>query len=205
MSRLGYVLATALLAEAFAGLFGLAAWMPPRPRLVWNASASAPTGLYRIQSQDRPRVGDLIVITPPSRTADLMARRRYLPAGLPLLKHVAALAGARVCRRGLAVTIDGRRTALARARDRAGRALPVWRGCRRIPSGAIFVLNDAPDSFDSRYFGALPARNLLGTAHPLLTRDGPSERLRWHGLAAARWAQTAPCLNSKRRGDGACK
>ena len=36
-----------------------------------------------------------------------MAARGYVPRGVPLLKPVAAVAGARVCRSGLAVTIDG--------------------------------------------------------------------------------------------------
>ena len=61
-----------------------------------------------------------------------------------------------------------------------GRPLPAWRGCRTLRRGDIFLLNpSAPDSFDGRYFGALPASALLGRATPILTRDAPDKPLRW--------------------------
>src|SRR3546814_1910708 len=41
---------------------------------------------------------------------------------------------------------------IARARDRAGRPLPAWFGCRKLRSGELFTMNPAaPDSFDGRY------------------------------------------------------
>ena len=56
----------------------------------------------------------------------------YLPRGVPLLKHVAALAGQTVCRIGRSVTVDAIEMGDARERDGRGRALPVWEGCRVI-------------------------------------------------------------------------
>ncbi len=35
------------------------------PRLIWNASASVPIGLYRVQSDARPELTDLVVVRPP--------------------------------------------------------------------------------------------------------------------------------------------
>ena len=64
-----------------------------------------------------PRVGDLVVVTPPEPLASFLADRGYLPRGVPLVKHVAALAGQSVCRNGLTVSVDavdGRRSARAR-------------------------------------------------------------------------------------------
>ena len=69
--------------------------------------------------------------------------------------------------------------AVAKLQDRMGRALPVWRGCHQVGAGEIFLLNPAPDSLDGRYFGVLPAAGLIGTAHPVLTRNAPGEPLRW--------------------------
>ncbi len=183
MSRFGYVLATALGAELFIGLFVTDAIVGPRPRLIWNASASAPTGLYALHAVDTPAVGDLVAAMPPQRLANWMAERRYLPRGVPLLKHVAAKAGQRVCRRRDSIRIDGRSVATALERDSHGRPLPVWHGCRILGHSELFLLNPAvPDSLDSRYFGPLPVSAVLGRATPLLTRDAPGTPLTWRGL-----------------------
>lgn len=175
---------TAFAAAGFAGLFGAVAMLEPQPRLVWNASASVPLGLYRIDVGTAPGVGDLVLIEPPAPLARLLAERGYVPRGVPLLKHVAAAEGALVCRSGVFVTVDGRFAARARAADRLGRALPRWLGCRRLARGEYLLLGSAPDSFDGRYFGALRAENLIGTAHPLLTRDAPGAPLRWRPAAS---------------------
>jgi len=171
--------ATAATASLFGALFLAVAWAKPAPRLLWNASASVPIGLYRIDADAAPRVGDLVAIDPPPALAGLLAARGYLPRGLPLLKRVAALPGALVCRSGTFVTVDGIGAARALARDRANRPLPVWTGCRTVSRGEFFLLNAAPDSLDGRYFGPLPSAGLIGTAHPLLTRSTASTPLRW--------------------------
>ncbi len=182
MTRFGYVIITVLAAELFAALFVAVAIIDPRPRLLWNASASAPLGLYRIAQDHRPPVGALVAATPPVLLGRWMAGRGYLPGGLPLLKYVAARAGQQVCRRGAVVRIDGRQAALALSADRMGRPLPVWRGCRVLKSGEIFLLNrTVPDSLDGRYFGPLPTSVLLGRAIPILTRKTPKASLTWQG------------------------
>lgn len=177
--------ATGLAAGLSAGLFLAAAWHPPHARLVWNASASAPIGLYRIAPAEHLSPGDLVAIQPPPALARYLAERRYLPLSVPMLKHVAALPGARICRRGARVSIDGARVALALRRDRRGRSLPVWHGCRVLQAGDLFLLNPATDSMDSRYFGPIPASGLVGRAIPLLTRDTATTPLRWRGWGAA--------------------
>ena len=123
-----YLSATVATASLFGGLFAAVAWLPPAPRLLWNVSASAPIGLYRIDPGSTPRAGDLVVLQPPAPLSRWLAERHYLPAGIPLLKRVAALPGARICRSGVFVTIDGRAAARAMARDRFGRPLAVCLG-----------------------------------------------------------------------------
>ena len=54
--------------------------------------------------------------------------------------------------------------ARARLRDASARPLPFWQGCRVLQPGEIFVLARDPDTFDSRYFGALPASSVVGRA-----------------------------------------
>ena len=58
----------------------------------------------------------------------------------------------------------------ARERDRRGRPLPVWQGCREVPQGELFLMNwDEPASLDGRYFGPLPITAVVGRAVPLWT------------------------------------
>jgi conjugative transfer signal peptidase TraF len=144
------------------------------PVVIWNASASVPTGLYHVQPVDHLEVTDLVVVTPPEPVARFLAERNYLPRGVPLLKRVLALPGQTVCRNHLAVMIDGIVMSFARERDRRGRSLPDWQGCRMIAEGEVFLMNwQATDSLDGRYFGPLPGTSILGRAVPLWTFEEP--------------------------------
>jgi len=175
MTRRRYVMATAIAASTFAAAFVAIAVADPFPRVIWNASASAPIGLYRIHADSDPAIGTLVAVTPPERLARWLSTRGYLPEGVPLLKHVAAKTGQRICRKGDVVSVEGHPVASARARDGRGRPLPVWRGCRRLEPGQIFLLNPSvPDSLDGRYFGPLPASAVIGRATPLHLRE-PSQ------------------------------
>ncbi|WP_031304208.1 S26 family signal peptidase [Sphingobium quisquiliarum] len=175
MRRQHYLMATVFAATTFAGLSAVVAIVAPPPLAIWNASASAPIGLYRIHPDRDPPIGALVAIAPPERLSRWLSARGYLPEGVPLLKHVAAKAGQRVCRIGAVVSVDVRRVAIARARDGQGRPLPVWQGCRTLQPGELLLLNPAhPDSLDGRYFGPLPASAVIGRATPLWLR-APSQ------------------------------
>ena len=144
------------------------------PRLIWNASASVPVGLYAVLPTSSPQLGDLVLVEPPEDLAGYLARRGYLPRGVPMLKRVAALPGQTICRTRAIVRIDGKAVAAARAEDRDGRPLPSWSGCDRLRHDQIFLLNaDAPDSLDGRYFGPLPVSALRGRAVAIGTPAAP--------------------------------
>ncbi|WP_238147013.1 S26 family signal peptidase [Rhizorhabdus dicambivorans] len=144
--------------------------LPPQPRLVWNASASAPIGLYLIVPDALPDVGEMVIAQVPERVRRLAARRGYIPAGAPLVKRVVAVAGDRVCAHGHSISINDRWTASRRATDGAGRPMPWWNGCYTLGAGAIVLLMDNPGSFDGRYFGPTRARDVIGRAHQLSAR-----------------------------------
>jgi conjugative transfer signal peptidase TraF len=155
-----------------AGIVALTAFVDPPPKLVWNASASVPVGLYAVRPVERLAVTELVVVRPPEPLAAFLADGGYLGYGAPLLKRVAALPGQTVCRVGAEVRVEGVTWATARERDRLGRRLPAWSGCRRLRDGEVFLLNrDEPDSLDGRYFGPLPHSAVLGRAHPLWTYE----------------------------------
>lgn len=149
---------------------GLTIAVPPRPWLLWNASASAPLGLYRITAPGTPAPGDLVAVWLPAAARDLATRRRYLPHNVPALKRVAAVTGTRICAQGSTLLIAGRAVAKRLATDRQSRPLPRWHGCQTLRSSELLLLNPASaTSFDGRYFGASRTRDVIGKAQPLWT------------------------------------
>src|SRR3546814_1519836 len=76
--------------------------------LVWNASASAPIGLYSVSPGVPADPGDMVIARVPQLWRDLAARRHYLPANVPLVKRVAAAAGDDVCGLGQIGRASGR-------------------------------------------------------------------------------------------------
>jgi conjugative transfer signal peptidase TraF len=144
----------------------------PVPRYIWNASRSVPIGLYRLHPTGRVAVSQLVAVQSPEPLATFLADRRYLPRGIPLLKRVLALPGQAVCRDQLAISVDNIEMGAAREHDRSGRTLPIWQGCHVVADGEVFLMNwRSADSFDGRYFGALPASAIIGTAEPLWTGE----------------------------------
>jgi type IV secretory pathway protease TraF len=119
----------------------------------------------------------MVVVRLPRAARMLADRRRYLPWRVPAVKRVAASAGARVCARGAAILIDGRRIATRLAADRRGRPLPWWRGCRTLGTGEIFLLmRERRDSFDGRYFGPSARAEVIGRATLLWSPGGKAAR-----------------------------
>ena len=168
MTRFGWIMTTYLAALTV----GVSALFHPAPKLLWNASASVPIGLYAVHRAGALHVGELLVITPPEPLASFLGHRRYLPKGVPLLKRVVALPGQTVCRIQRTIFVDGAAIGDALGRDHLGRPLPVWQGCRLIATGQVFLMNrQSPDSLDGRYFGPLPTTTIVGRADPLWTHE----------------------------------
>ncbi|MBW4706412.1 S26 family signal peptidase [Roseobacter sp. YSTF-M11] len=162
-----------LIGSAGIALIALSAFVRANPILIWNASSSVPIGFYAVQPLDTPNTGDLVVLEPPSALSDWLLERGYIRPDVPLIKHVAALPGQRVCRVGGAITVDGATVTTAKDRDRFDRPMPVWQGCHRLTDDQIFFLNpDTEASLDGRYFGPLPRDTIIGRAVPIWTREG---------------------------------
>jgi conjugative transfer signal peptidase TraF len=168
MTRFGWTMTT-----CFAVLFvGASGPFSSVPKLIWNASASVPIGLYLVKPADALHIGDLVVVTPPEAVASFLAERGYLAIGVPLLKRVRALPGQTVCRTGRTITVDGTTLGDALDRDRLGRVLPDWQGCRIVANSEVFLMNwQSTNSFDGRYFGPLSISTIVGFAVPLWTKE----------------------------------
>ena len=168
MTRFGWVMATYVAALGVTA----SAFVRPHPWFIWNASPSAPVGLYAVHPARVLSVTELVVVRPPEDLAQFLADRRYLPTGVPMLKRVLALPGQSVCRSGHTITVDGVAMGDALDRDSRSRTLPVWQGCQRIPDGQVFLMNwQSKDSLDGRYFGLLSRTTIVGRADPLWTQE----------------------------------
>lgn len=149
------------------GLIGLATLARPAPWLVWNASASAPIGLYRVLP-GTPIRGDLVLVRTPDSVRQLAAERGYLPQNVPLVKRVAAQGGDVVCAADDVISVNGRVVAERLARDRLGRPLPAWTGCQTLgPDDVFLLMEDVTGSFDGRYFGSVHRAAIIGRLAPL--------------------------------------
>ena len=140
--------------------------------VVFNDSASVPLGFW--WRADGPptvlRAGMVIGFRPPA------AGRAYVAAHMPeylhdelILKYVAATAGDRICRTaGGAFSVNGRVLGSAARADQHGNPLPTWQGCVTLPAGSVAVFsNRIPNSYDSRYYGAVPAGDIKAVYRPL--------------------------------------
>jgi len=158
-----------VLAFASIGLVGYSAVAKSFPMIIWNASASVPVGLYRA-AFDAPMRDDFVLVMLPNAMATLADGRGYLPTRVPLVKRIAAISGDKACALHGLILINGKAFARQLETDRSGRLLPHWKDCRRLGQGEYFLLGDAPDSFDSRYFGPVKSDRLIGRLVPLWTK-----------------------------------
>ncbi len=181
-SRLRVRLVLAGLSACGFAALAWASFVQPLPRLIYNPSDSVAVGWYRVDpihqhagSLPRPlSVGSIVLTTLPPDAAALAAQRGYLPARVPLLKRVGAVAPQHVCVFDALVWIDGVPVAAVWPADRLGRPLPSWPQCRQLRPGELFLLSAAnPASFDSRYFGPVSASAVIGVAHPIWLESRP--------------------------------
>jgi conjugative transfer signal peptidase TraF len=139
--------------------------------VLYNHSPSIPRGFYlRV---DRPIERAAIVTVRAADVAPEEARRRKFDGPRDrFIKRVAGVSGDVVCASGDHIDINGRRVAERAQRDSEGRTLPRWKGCRMLAAQDVFLLGDAANSFDGRYFGVVGSVRIEGVWRPLRFRCG---------------------------------
>lgn len=151
-----------------AGAAALEIAAPPTPRLIYNKSDSAPIGWYRIDPGGRIEKAALVAAFPPDDARKFADSRGYLPAHVPLIKTVWATAGDEICAENGVASVAGKRDLIAQKTDSAGREMPSLEGCFTLAEDEVFLVSTLTNvSFDSRYFGPVRTKNILGTAHYL--------------------------------------
>ncbi len=150
-----------------------------------NLTGSMPVGIY-ITARGGPTRGSIVLVCLPPAVAESARERGYLPGGgscpghvVPVGKPVLGLPGDTVVVSAAGLLVNGEIVLNSKplTSDHWGRLLP------RMPAGRYFVgpgelwlVSDySPFSFDSRYFGAIKARDVRGHVRALWTDPVLSE------------------------------
>jgi conjugative transfer signal peptidase TraF len=163
-------------------------------RIVTTNSA-APAGIYQLEKigalapmtwdepglpvVTEPRRGELVMACLPVAIAAWAMRRHYLgggscPAGAePVVKILGAVQGDALVVEGDFVAVNDVRFPHSQTApvDSQGRPLPhaAW-GARHVADGEVWLFGfNNPRSWDGRYFGPIPALNILGILQPVVT------------------------------------
>ena len=159
-----------------AALLGIAVSLAHAAGWRINHTASLPPGLWRVRPVTGPiSAGQIVSFCPPDREPFRMARQRgYLGTGAcpggyePLLKPVVAVTGDRIAITTGSIAVNGRPIANSATvfHDRQGREMPrLGPGTFTVGAGELWLISDYnAASFDSRYFGPVAFRQVLGIA-----------------------------------------
>jgi conjugative transfer signal peptidase TraF len=140
--------------------------------VLWNVSPSEPPGVY-VRTGDAPARERIIAFRVPPAAFPYADRHLATLHRRPVLKAIAAVSGDTVCTTSGSLAINGRRVAPIQTLDNEGARLPRWRGCGVLPKGEVFVFSDRiPNSFDSRYYGPVAARNIVGVYRRVIALPG---------------------------------
>jgi len=136
---------------------------PPTPKLIYNKTNSAPIGWYAVEEKRPLQRDDLVAAFAPQTARNFAEARGYLPNHVPLIKTVWATGGERVCHDGQWVRVPNRPDISVLGQDGLGRALPVLSGCYILKADEVFLVSiSVSNSWDSRYFGAVSEKLVIG-------------------------------------------
>ncbi len=136
---------------------------PPKPKLLYNPSASAPIGWYKLESKSPLKIGDQVAAYAPDWARKLADERRYLPYEYPMIKTIWASSGTQICTKNNLVSVPNYPVITSLPQDSLGRNMPKLSGCFTLKADEYFLVSpDVQAGFDSRYFGAVRRENILG-------------------------------------------
>ena len=140
-------------------------------KVIYNPSTSAPKGTYLIVNSTIQK-GDYVLSNIPEQARILAEKRRYLPENIPILKPMVAGPWDHICIKNGRLFINGKSIAMLLKQDSKGRKLVPWTGCRVLYENELFLLSTYTHlSYDSRYFGPVTRKLIIGKAIPLWVSD----------------------------------
>jgi conjugative transfer signal peptidase TraF len=133
----------------------------------WNSSPSAAAVGFYWREKPHLQRGQLVEVCLPPQIAELGIERRYIshswlcPDGSqPLIKMVLGMPGDEID-----IT-----PSMVLNKDRGGRSMEhVTFGQHQVGAGQIWLYGSARNSWDSRYYSAVPMANVIANLTPLWT------------------------------------
>lgn len=121
--------------------------------------------------------GMLVLACLPDEIAKLAYERHYIASGkckgdyAPVGKYIQAISGDEVRFTSEGIIVNGSLLENSKpyAMDGEGRSMPVMLQDMVLPKDELVLLNNYAGSFDSRYYGPIPSRYVVGTLKPVLT------------------------------------
>ena len=121
--------------------------------------------------------GMLVLACLPDEVAKLAYERNYIASGkckggyAPVGKYIQAISGDEVRFTSDGIIVNGSLLENSKPyeKDGEGRAMPVMLQDMVLPKDEFVLLNNYAGSFDSRYYGPIPSRYVVGTLKPVLT------------------------------------
>lgn len=134
--------------------------------LLYNPSPSMPPGFYWRTERHMGR-GAIVTVRARDAAPGYAALRGFADPSDRFIKRVVGISGDVVCAHGRNITLNATPIVTREVRDRAGRELPSWSGCRTLTEREFFLLGDSADSFDGRYWGVVDLQQIEGVWRPL--------------------------------------
>jgi conjugative transfer signal peptidase TraF len=159
---------------SFGCLFVATIWLAQQAGVRLNRTASMPMGLWHVVAKTSPyERADTAEACLPGDWTVAYLRPGNCPGGKePVLKVIAAVAGDTVEVDGNGLRVNGLLLENTRPLplDGAGRQLHAYpAGTYVVPVGEVWLVSQQPISFDSRYFGPIPASSIKGAAEAIWT------------------------------------
>lgn len=132
-------------------------------RLTYQPTSSMPKGFYLIYPADFFMRGDVVVFYPPQSIQPFLRTHPWAPAWL--MKRVVGIPGDLICIKNEMVFINGEKIAKIQKFYAPAKKLPHLYFCRQLENKEYFLLSPSVErSFDSRYFGVVRQKNIIGKA-----------------------------------------
>ena len=121
--------------------------------------------------------GMLVLACLPDEVAKLAYERNYIASGkckggyAPVGKYIQAISGDEVRFTSDGIIVNGKLLENSKpyAMDGEGRPMPVMLQDMVLPKDELVLINNYAGSFDSRYYGPIPSRYVVGTLKPIWT------------------------------------
>lgn len=144
-------------------------------RAYYNHTTSMPLGIYWVDSHNtQPRLNELVMVCLSNDLYRQIAiSRHYLVSSgqcnnlESMLKKIVGVPGNYISVTPAGILVNGLLVpnSAIKPHDEISRKLPSALKSGRIPQDYYLAMGESESSFDSRYFGLIPANDVIATAH----------------------------------------